>query len=101
MEKLFTWEFWKAAFVRVLHTMAQTALGMITVGMAIHEVDWLNVASVAAVAGVISLLKSIVISVPEMEKVNVEFTPETDMSDMEIFEFDIDDESNEEEDDKA
>lgn len=67
MDKLFTWDFWKAAFVRVLHTMAQTALGMITVGMAINEVNWLNVLSVSAVAGVISILKSVAVGVPETE----------------------------------
>lgn len=78
MDKLFTWDFWKAAFVRVLHTMAQTALGMITVGMTINEVNWLNVLSVSAVAGVISLLKSIVVSVPELERIQIEFTPDFD-----------------------
>ena len=55
----------KAAGVRAAKTMAQTAIGMITVGMAVSEVDWLNVMSVSAVAGVISVLTSIT-GIPEV-----------------------------------
>ena len=48
-----------AAGIRALKTMAQTAVGMITVGMALDEVSWLHVGSVALVAGILSLLTSI------------------------------------------
>ena len=64
-------EYWiqwiKAAGIRALKTIAQTALGMITVGMAIQDINWLVVASVSAVAGIYSLLTSIA-GIPEVEK---------------------------------
>ena len=59
--------FWKAAIVRMVKTMAQTALSMLTVGQAVLDVDWLNVISVSAVAGLISLLTSIAPGLPEVE----------------------------------
>ena len=49
----------KAAAIRAVRTVAQTALGMFTVGMAANEVDWKYVASVSLVAGVFSILTSI------------------------------------------
>ena len=57
----------KAAVIRAVKTMAQTAVGMIAVGAAISEVDWLNVASVAVVAGVLSILTSLA-GLPEVAK---------------------------------
>lgn len=57
----------KAAGVRAVKTMAQTALSMLTVGQAVIDVNWANVLSIAAVAGVISILTSIV-GVPEVTK---------------------------------
>ncbi len=59
-------DFWKAAGIRALHTAAQTALGMLTLGAAIQDVDWLNVLSVSALAAVYSILKSIVVGMPEV-----------------------------------
>lgn len=49
----------KAAGIRSIKTMAQTAVGMVTVGAAINEIDWLFIASVSVVAGILSLLTSI------------------------------------------
>lgn len=49
----------RAALVRAVRTVAQTALGMFTVGMAVSEIDWRYVASVSLVAGVFSILTSI------------------------------------------
>lgn len=54
-----TKKWFKAAIVRALKTMAQTAVSMITVGQAVMEVSWLNVLSVSATAGIISILTSI------------------------------------------
>lgn len=62
----FTLEWFKAAGIRMLRTAAQVALGMLTVGMTISEVDWLNVLSVSAVAAVYSLLTSIITDLPEI-----------------------------------
>ena len=49
----------KAAAIRAVRTVAQTALGMFTVGMAANEVNWKYVASVSLVAGIFSLLTSV------------------------------------------
>ena len=63
-------EYWikwiKAAGIRAIKTVAQTAVGMITVGAAISEINWIYVASVSAVAGVASLLTSLA-GIPEVE----------------------------------
>ena len=56
----------KAAGIRAIKTMAQTALGMFTVGMAADEVKWSYVASVAVVAGIYSMITSIA-GLPEVE----------------------------------
>ena len=61
------WILWaKAAAIRAIKTVAQTALGMITVGAALQDVDWIFVASVSAVAGFYSVLTSIA-GLPEVE----------------------------------
>ena len=61
------WMKWfKAAGVRAIKTVAQTALGMITVGMAAEEVKWPYVGSVALVAGIYSILTSVA-GLPEVE----------------------------------
>ena len=49
----------KAAAVRAVKTMAQTAVAMLPVAVSIAEVDWLTVAGTAALAGVASLLTSL------------------------------------------
>ena len=57
----------RAAGIRAIKTVAQTAVGMLSGEMlGIVEVDWLAVASVSAVAGVVSLLTSVA-GLPELE----------------------------------
>ena len=56
----------KAAGIRAVKTMAQTAVSMLTVGQAVLDVNWVNVLSVSAVAGVISMLTSVA-GLPEVE----------------------------------
>ena len=60
--------FLKAAGIRALRTVAQAALAMIPAGIMITEVNWLTVLYTAALAGVCSLLTSIVTGLPEVEK---------------------------------
>ena len=61
------WKEWiKAASIRAIKTIAQSALGMLTIGAAMSEVNWLNVASVSLVAGIYSLLTSLA-GLPELE----------------------------------
>ena len=57
----------KAAGVRAMKTMAQTAVGMLSGDMlGVMEADWIAVASVAAMAGIVSLLTSIA-GLPEVK----------------------------------
>ena len=56
----------KAAGIRAVKTMAQTAVSMLTVGQAVLDVNWVNVLSVSAVDGVISMLTSVA-GLPEVE----------------------------------
>lgn len=64
--KKITLEWFKAALIRALRTIAQTALGMFTIGMAFSEVDWVHVLSVSAAAGIYSLLTSLATTLPEV-----------------------------------
>lgn len=53
------WENWlRAAAVRAVRTVAQTAAATIGTAAAMGEVDWLLTVSAAALAGVLSLLTS-------------------------------------------
>lgn len=70
-----TKEYWinwtKAAGVRAVKTVAQSAIAAIGASAMISEVDWVVVASTAVLAGVVSVLTSIAglpeVSVPEIE----------------------------------
>lgn len=54
------WKTWiKAAAVRAVKTIAQTAVATIGTTAAMSEVDWMMVASASALAGVLSLLTSL------------------------------------------
>ena len=54
------WKTWlKAAGVRAVKTIAQTAVATIGTSAALGEVNWIMVASAAALAGVLSLLTSV------------------------------------------
>lgn len=71
MNNLTSAKWWKAALIRAIKTAAQVALGMITVGMAASEIDWLNVASVSAVAALYSLITSLA-GLPEVDDAAVD-----------------------------
>ena len=61
-------EWVRAAIVRAIKTMAQTAVALIGTGaIGILEVDWLQILSAAALAGVVSLLTSVA-GLPEAGK---------------------------------
>ena len=61
------WKLWfKAAIVRAIKTVAQTAVATIGTTALMSEVDWLVVASASVLAGVLSLLTSIA-GLPEVE----------------------------------
>ena len=58
---------WKAAFVRALRTIAQTAVATIGTAALIERVNWLAVLSASALAGVLSLLTSLA-GLPEVRE---------------------------------
>lgn len=55
----------KAAGIRAVKTVAQTALSLISVGAVMSEIDWVTVASASVVAGIYSLLTSVA-GLPEL-----------------------------------
>ena len=57
----------KAAGMRAIKTMAQTALSLITVGKMITEMDWIAIASITLTAGIASIWTSIT-GLPELEE---------------------------------
>ena len=65
MEKIKNWA--KAAGIRALKTFAQSFVSLVTVGAAISEVEWGYIASVSAVAAVLSLLTSVA-GLPELKE---------------------------------
>lgn len=55
-------KYWAYAGERAVKTVAQTAIATIGSGaLGIMDVDWVNVASVSALAGVMSLLMSVLV----------------------------------------
>jgi len=62
-------EWWKAAGIRAIRTVAQTAAAMIGTAALLFEVNWIAVASASALAGILSLLMSLG-GIPEVEGEN-------------------------------
>ncbi len=60
-----TW--WKAAIVRAIRTIAQTAVGTIGAAVVLDDVNWIMVASASALAGILSLLTSVA-GLPEVSE---------------------------------
>ena len=61
-----TLEWVNAAGTRAIKTVAQTALGLFTVGSTLTEIDWVYILSVSIVAGIYSMLMSVVTELPEV-----------------------------------
>ena len=64
-------EWIKAAGIRAIKTVAQTALGLMSSAVILGDVDWVLVLSASAMAGIYSLLSSIV-GLPELDKKHIE-----------------------------
>ena len=61
------WKAWiKAAGVRAIKTVAQTAVATIGTSAVLDEVNWIMVGSASLLAGILSLLTSVA-GLPELE----------------------------------
>lgn len=49
----------KAAGIRAIKTVAQTAVSLLGVGAVMSDIDWMQVASASLLAGILSLLTSL------------------------------------------
>ena len=62
------WKNWiKAAGIRAIKTVAQTAVATIGTCAVLSEVNWITVGSAAVLAGILSLLTSLA-GLPELEE---------------------------------
>lgn len=60
-------KWWKAAGIRAIKTVAQTAVATIGTSAILSEVNWIAVASASALAGILSLLTSVA-GLPEVKE---------------------------------
>lgn len=60
-------KWFKAAGIRAVKTMAQTALSLISVGAVMSDINWMMVGSASLVAGIYSMLTSIA-GLPELKE---------------------------------
>jgi hypothetical protein len=60
-------KWFKAAGIRAIKTMAQTALSLISVGAVMSDINWMMVGSASLVAGIYSMLTSIA-GLPELKE---------------------------------
>lgn len=56
----------KAAGIRAIKTVAQTAVALISVGTVMSDINWIQVGSASLLAGILSLLTSIA-GLPELD----------------------------------
>lgn len=58
---------WKAAGIRALKTICQTAIATIGTATVLEEINWLMIGSASLLAGLLSLLTSLA-GLPELEE---------------------------------
>ena len=69
MEWISDKKWWKMAGARAIRTIAQSALAYIgTSASVLHDVNWLMVISAGAMGGIISILTSIAVGIPEYKE---------------------------------
>lgn len=66
MKKSYIKEWFRAAGIRAIKTVAQTAIATIGTSAVMSNVDWVMVASASALAGILSMLTSLA-GLPEID----------------------------------
>lgn len=70
MLKKYNFKIWlKAAGIRAIKTMAQTAVGVIGAAVVMADVNWMMIGSASLLAGMTSILTSIA-GLPEIELID-------------------------------
>lgn len=67
MEKLKTKEFWEAAAARAIWTLCETFISIASVVSLIEEINWPVLISSSILAALLSLAKSIIKGLPEVD----------------------------------
>lgn len=60
-------QWFKAAGIRALKTVAQTAVALIGVGTVMSDIDWIMVGSASLLSGILSILTSVA-GLPEVKE---------------------------------
>lgn len=68
LDKLKSKKFWENAIARAIRTICQTAIATIGTNALIADINWVLVASASAVSGILSLLTSVLMGIPESEE---------------------------------
>jgi hypothetical protein len=73
-----TIDFWKAAGIRALKTVCQTAIATIGTAIVVTDVHWMYVLSASALSGILSILTSIATGLPEVDLANTLYALDND-----------------------
>lgn len=68
LDKLKSKKFWECAVARCIRTVCQTALATLSTGVVLTDINWVVVAGSSCLAGITSILMSIVMGIPESEE---------------------------------
>lgn len=74
-------DFWKAALIRAIKTICQTAVATIGTAMVITDVNWVHVLSASLLSGILSILTSLSAGLPEVQLSDTLYALENDGED--------------------
>lgn len=80
--------FIRASVIRMVRTICQTAVAMISTAVVLSDVDWILVVSASMLAGILSILTSIATGLPEVEYEHNMYMSQEEPEDAEVDEDD-------------